>query len=82
MMAMNVKASMVMATNSGFNGKSVNNTLTGAVKELAKNSTIRDADEVVLSEAAASLMQSPQKNGEQGSNVTLPMTKRDSGMSV
>lgn len=82
-MAMNVRTSMVAATNSGFDGASVNKALTDAVKDLSKNSSVRDADEVVLSEAATGLMRSAQQTGTQGSNASLPMiNNRDPGMTV
>ena len=82
MMAMNIRSSVVMATNSGFSGKSVNETLSSAVRTLSTNPAIANSEEAILSSAIDNMKPTPPKAGQE-TNTSLPMNNsRGSGMSV
>ncbi len=81
MMAMNVRTSVGMATNSGFSGGAVNDALTRAMKDLSSNQTITQADDRVLAAAMDSMKPAAKSEG-QDVNRSLPMNNRDSGRSI
>ncbi len=82
MMAMNVRSSVVMATNSGFSGESVTKALTDAMRTLSDNPSINNADDRALSSAINDAKPANGVSGNQDVNQMLPKNGRDSGRSM